>query len=383
MKIGIMTYWWSEDNYGQVLQCFALQKYLRDAGHDAYLIRYLPDDIHIKTRFLKKIQKAFNPVKLIRYLFNKILNLIDKEKNKFREFSVFREKYLVQSEKIYHSYNELLKEPPDAEVYIVGSDQVWHFGDLPLELVKERLKCYFLDFGNKKVKRISYAASFGKEKLNDDFISEIFPLLSKFDYISVRENAGIDICHQYGIETAELAPDPTLLLDTNEYRSLYKDVNINAVINAPFLLLYILGSLCDFSFQAVYDWAKEKGINIIYISGNGMQDKYKKLYATIPQWLYLIDHAEYVITNSYHCSIFSFLYQKKFGVIPLTGYNSGMNTRFTTLFELLGMKNGRFITDNFAILDNDIEWYTVSNVIKNIRTACSLLDIINNKIKII
>ena len=57
MKIGVMTFWWSQDNYGQILQCYALQKYLRDAGHDAYLIRYKNEE---KSPLWKKCLKAFN-----------------------------------------------------------------------------------------------------------------------------------------------------------------------------------------------------------------------------------------------------------------------------------------------------------------------------------
>ncbi len=68
MKIGIMTFWWSEDNYGQLLQCYALQKYLRDQGHDPFLIRYDPRGDYAPTPLYRKLLKALNPVKLARYL---------------------------------------------------------------------------------------------------------------------------------------------------------------------------------------------------------------------------------------------------------------------------------------------------------------------------
>jgi hypothetical protein len=69
MKIGIMTFWWSDDNYGQLLQCYALQKYLRDAGHDAYLIRYYPKNDYLNAPLWAKALKAFNPVKLIHFVY--------------------------------------------------------------------------------------------------------------------------------------------------------------------------------------------------------------------------------------------------------------------------------------------------------------------------
>ena len=68
MKIGIMTFWWSEDNYGQLLQCYALQKYLHEIGHDAFLIRYNPGKDYLKIFFLVKMLKIFNLKKLINYL---------------------------------------------------------------------------------------------------------------------------------------------------------------------------------------------------------------------------------------------------------------------------------------------------------------------------
>ena len=75
MKIGIMTFWWSNDNYGQLLQCYALQKYLHDAGHDVYLIRYIPMNDNEKKSLSRKLSKAFNPVRLFKYVKNKIHNL--------------------------------------------------------------------------------------------------------------------------------------------------------------------------------------------------------------------------------------------------------------------------------------------------------------------
>ena len=71
MKIGIMTFWWSNDNYGQLLQCYALQKYLRDLGHDAYLIRYNFETDFLKIPFFLRCLKYVNPKKMLNYIYNK------------------------------------------------------------------------------------------------------------------------------------------------------------------------------------------------------------------------------------------------------------------------------------------------------------------------
>jgi hypothetical protein len=370
MKIGIMTFWWSDDNYGQLLQCYALQKYLRDAGHDAYLIRYDPRNDYGKTPLWQKILKAFNPIKLFNYLKYKLTYTYIEELNKQRNFDGFRNKYIKQSEKIYLSYQELVDNPPDADVYIVGSDQVWNTFNLSVARSMNMLRAYFLDFGKIKIKRIAYAASFGKERVADDFIQEISHLLKNFNYISVREKSGLNICRQCGIDTAELVPDPTLLLKADDYRSLYIVEPIQQV-KKPYCFLYMLSNTCNFSIPAVYNWANRKKLAVVYVTGNGRYDNHQKVYASIPEWLYYIDHAEYVITNSFHGAVFSLIFKKRFGIISLTGECTELNNRFYSLFEIFCIKE-RFIDSSFTVLDKSINWDRVSDTFKMIYNTCNI-----------
>jgi hypothetical protein len=375
MKIGIMTFWWSEDNYGQILQCYALQKYLRDAGHDAYLIRYDPCN-DTKTLLWIKIVKAFNPVKLINFLLLKIkIILLEKERKEYpRYFDDFRNKYIKYSEKIYNSYRELVHDQSDADVYIVGSDQVWNPDLLACKKTDLKIRSYFLDFGKSVTRKIAYAASFGKENVDDSFIQKITPLLNQFSYIGVREKSGLDICQRCGINDAEWVADPTMLLKADAYRVLY----INEMVKKPekpYCLLYMLSNKNGFQIKEVYDWAKKKNLQIVYISGNSQHDRYKKEYATIPQWLGLIDCADYVITNSFHCSVFSLKFQKRFGVVPLTGNVSGMNSRLISLFDLFNLEQ-RFINSDLSILDIPINWDNVHDCFENIYINCKLLDVV-------
>uniref|UniRef100_UPI0026114D82 polysaccharide pyruvyl transferase family protein n=1 Tax=uncultured Treponema sp. TaxID=162155 RepID=UPI0026114D82 len=129
LKVGILTFWWSNDNYGQLLQCYALQKYLRDAGHDAFLIRYNSQNDFTRSPVFIRLLKALNPILLFKYLNYRVNSRksIVEAKLHDRHFEDFRNKYIVQSEKIYSSYSELKENPPEADVYIAGSDQVWNF----------------------------------------------------------------------------------------------------------------------------------------------------------------------------------------------------------------------------------------------------------------
>ena len=383
MKIGIMTFWWSETNYGQILQCYALQKYLQDAGHDAYLIRFhseksIPSPI--RKPLLAQIKKTFNPINLYKFLLHKkIKYMLTIEKSKHpRNFEDFRNKHIKQTEKLYLC-GELFRKPPEADMYIVGSDQVWNPDYLKS---MDIIKAYFFDFGASSIKRMAYAASFGKEKLNPDTIKIITPLLKKIDYVSVREKSGLNICKQCGIDNAEWVPDPTLLLDADAYRALHKDEGFKKA-NKPYCFLYLIRSDVDHSVKNIHDftcdWAQKKGMDVIYVTGNHLNDRYSKVYPTIQKWLYLIEHAEYVITDSYHGSIFSLLFKKKFAVIPRVGSTVENNSRLESLFELFQIENRYIDNLDFSVLDRDIDWQSVYDTLESIRSTSKLHEIIQSE----
>ena len=356
MKIGILSFWWSNDNYGQLLQ-----KYLRDMGHEPFLIRYdYTKDIK-RTPLFFRLLKACNPFLLFKYFINKKKSskVQDEQKENDRYFDDFRKKYIPFSEIIYNSFEELKNNSPVADAYIVGSDQVWNYWNMRLWRYINPLHAYFLDFGSDKTKRLSYAASWGRTELSQEFKKEISPLLSKFDYISVREQSGVDLCSQCGRNDTEWVCDPTLLLTAEKYRELYKNEDIRKP-NNKYLLLYLLNNKFDFDKQKVYEFAKSKELEVVYITGNGMLDEYKKYFATIPEWLYLVDNAEYVVTNSFHCGVFSTIFNKKFGIVPLCGSDDGMNARFDSLFELRACGNRYLTEEDFSVLACD---YLAKNIV--------------------
>lgn len=351
MKIGIMTFWWSKDNYGQILQCYALQKYLRDKGHDAYIIKYNPINDYKFTPFYMKVMKAFNPIKLYNFLDYKVRSFKSKyeQAKNPRNFEEFFNNHLQYSEILYTSYNELKQNPPEADAYIVGSDQVWNFQDAPLKKVENLVDAYFLNFGNDSLKRMSYAASWSQQCIPLEFEKYISPLLKKFDYVSVREKSGLKICENIGVD-AQWVPDPTMILDKEVYLSLYNNKDFPKP-NKPYLFFYFLGNKTEISKKSIYEWAKKRNLEVIYVTGNNNHDRYPKTYAGIEHWLFLLSHAEYVITNSYHCAVFSTIFNKKYGVLPLKGKDRSMNTRFDSLWELFRIEK-RILTKNiFEVID--------------------------------
>lgn len=348
MKIGIITFWWADNNYGQLLQCYALQKYLKEAGHTPYIIRYKYTD-ELKSSLSKKLLKALNPVKLFDFLTNKINNFIFEKHKEItdRHFKDFLNKYIDLSPIEYKTYEQLKNNPPQADIYIVGSDQVWN-----PKYIKHLKNVYFLNFGT--ARKFSYAASWGTSTLSQEDIEVITPLLKKFEAVSVREKSGIDLCNQCGYENAEWVCDPTLLLSDDDYRQLYKNENITKPTK-PYIFLYMLKNKNYLKIKKVYEYAKKNNLEVIHVTGN--MHKYSKLqtYATIPQWLFLIDNAQFIITNSYHCGVFSLIFNKKFGIVPLSKKYKSMNTRIDSLFSIFNVEERYINNNNFDILKNEYE----------------------------
>ena len=270
-----------------------------------------------------------------------------------RHFEDFRDRYISSTPDTY-SYIDLKNKMVEVDALIVGSDQVWNNWFKNCTRNVNQINTYFLNFGSKKTKRISYAASWGTTTLPTEFINMARDLLHRFDYVSVREKSGVELCSECGRDDAEWVCDPTFLLKPNIYRKLIEENDIRKQ-EKPFIMLYMLNNECDFNFQTVYEYAEEKNLNVVYVTGNGVIDSYDKFFASVPEWLYLIDNAEYVITNSFHCAVFSTIFNKQFGVVPLTGAFEGMNSRFESLFELLGIDARYLKNGDFSVLNKFYE----------------------------
>ena len=353
MRIGVLTFYWSQDNYGQLLQAYALQRYLEAAGHEAFLIQYRLDSDFIHKPVWKRIWKVFHPIKLMRFLKAHVeaRRVATEQTAHSRHFDIFREKYLKMTPHSYANWADLQNDPPEADCYIVGSDQVWNFGgdDADLNWMRNIVHAYFLDFGNPSIYRMSYAASWSVHSLPAPLKTEIKPLLAKFNYISVREADGIRLCAECGRPDAEWVVDPTMLLDVEQYRQLYRTEDVEPP-ERPYLFMYMLDTGFDFPLNTVYDWASAHGLDVIYATGNSMLTKRKVAYLTILQWLGYLDHATAVFTNSFHGAVFATLFHRPYGVLPRKGKSAGMNTRLETLFRVA------HLPERYIYTPQDMNW---------------------------
>lgn len=366
-KIGIITYWESYDNYGQQLQCWALQQYLRSLGHDVFLIRQYICPPAKKNGF-KRLKQFLKDVLADILYFTNIAYChtaseyfsfcLDKEACR-RQFPKFRKVNLKMS-RVYDTPDKLKKNPPRADIYITGSDQVWNFS-----MPEESLRNFFLQFGDDNIKRISYAASVGHADFPNEYKETIRKYLTKFSAISVREKMSVNTITKLGY-SVEHVLDPTMLLKPENYMQLIKNE-----IKDESIYIYSMNyaSKDDIPFEEIKQYAKEERLPIIVTPGSGylptkeLFDGVEYSYATISQWIQHIATSKLVVTASFHGVVFAILFHRPFIYTPLQGKYASGNIRVLDLLEKLSLEN-RIWTNDVSINDfTHIDW---QNVDKNL-----------------
>ncbi len=361
-KIGIVTFWNSNDNYGQQLQCWALQQVLRQMGHTPFLIRYKMNLYPIKKCSGLKYCKHWL-VREIRSKYNRrnFANVIK------RRFPLFRLLNISKTFKVYGSLADIEKCTPQADVYITGSDQVWGFDKL-----YEDLKVYFLQFGSKSVKRIAYAPSIAHDDYPDELKEDLRLFLNSFDAISVREQSAIKICNGVGFD-AENVLDPSMLLREEDYVSRFR---LKKNKGSVFIYSLNYDSKEDVPFTFICDYAKRKNIPVVvttssgYISARRLFEEVNYIYPTISKWIETVYNADLVVTASFHGIMFSILLHRKFIFTPLKGSYSECNNRTTDMLYYLGLDGCIWDGENeLEIIKKSMDWKSVDERLDVLRQS--------------
>ena len=386
MKIGVLTYWSSNDNYGQILQCYALQYFLKECGHDAILIKYSPCIQPVNPLFsvMRKIGPSLSFHGLCYHFSGQ--RRIDKQKqvaeqnlikennikNKKRRFSEFRDQYINSYSVEYTSIAELQNNPPEVDALICGSDQVWHNS-----YFDPNTAGWFLHFGSIKTLRIAYAASIGHKLMKRD-LKKFKKLLEPFDAISVREQSVKEYAANVGYGNIPITLDPTLLIDRTAYAFNSSDsCNFLQDTSESYVFMYMINvkSTEDIPYNEIqsYAWNKKLDVKVVASSGycpaRDIIPNKKNILATIPEWISLLKNAGCVITTSFHGVVFSIIMKKRFLVIPLQGQYSAANERVDSLLSRL-LLNDRIYREGQSFeaqIDKPIDWkdvYTRLNVLK-------------------
>lgn len=311
MKIGIVTFN-SAHNYGAVLQAWALQEYLRGEGHDPSIINYRINDIDK----LYRIYKPRNPYK------NQALNgLVHRaqdvkayfrDKNKYKKYRKFEHfiNHTLNTTKAVTTYQQLLKQEYDFDVLISGSDQVWNGSFTKMN------PAYFLNFGTPEMKRISYAASIGKDEIADNEALQFQKYIKNFDYISVREEKAKEQVLRFIDDDVEVVVDPTLLLS----RDKYDEIKIDPKINQEYIYVHNVHLVkVDERLNAMAEeLSKRTGLPIVHNRPDYSftNEAGKFLDGGPEEFIGWIANARYVIANSFHATVFSMIYHKEFITIP-------------------------------------------------------------------
>lgn len=324
-------------NHGASLQAYALQCYLSDLGHEVEIIDYKPDYLNGHYKLWTVSNQVFNkPLVKQLYLLAKLpIRLVALRRK--RKFDEFTRRYLHLTRR-YHSNEELKTDPPVADVYVAGSDQIWN------TLFKNgRDPAFYLDFAPKKTKRISYAASFSTECISKEYKPFVQRMLQGFDAISIRERSSLPLLESLGRLDGVAVYDPVYLLSREQWNSLLPP----SVIEEKYLLVYDTEHSEKLKNVAIRI-AREKNLKIYNVSGFRLGYADKEYWASSPiDFVRLIRDAQYIISNSFHATSFSIIFQKDFCVI---NRSESINERMVSLLNELGLSDRMYIDDIPIIL---------------------------------
>lgn len=297
---GIINYWWCDD-HGAILTAYALQKFISNEGYSSELLKCFWD-------------------------FN----------DKKREGGIsrkFEQKHLISSDDVYSTYDDIFspsgkKALNDKYVgFITGSDQVFRPEYVP--------DSWFLSFVEGKGK-IAVAASFGIDIFNCEDVKRferISSSIRSFDYISIREESGLEICSKaFGVEASFLL-DPVFLINKDEYLTIIEESKIKCTEKYIFCYIRDGSERMD---KLISEMAKKYSLSVVLCHENML----------IEDFLYYISNSEYVITDSYHGMCFSIIFNKNF--VCVRNEKRG-KTRFETIEKRLKLNPGCFFDEKEEI----------------------------------
>jgi hypothetical protein len=356
MKIGIVTFHYAL-NQGAILQAYALQTLLQSWGHQVEFIDYHPKHYFHYKDFITKSPKL----------------LLEKWRNQYN--GIIYRKHQRQFSKIlcignirYKTEKDLRNNPPNYDIYIAGSDQIWNF-------TKKIEYAYMLDFVPHNKTKIAYAASLGQCTVHQKLYNEICYLLSSFRAISIRESNGKDFICKLMQKKEIKVPitqtlDPTLLIKREEYEHITESIDECS----PYIASYILSMMEKGHKDIISYIITKKGLKLINLRNPDtcvFLSFAKNRIVTPYQFLSYIKQAEFIICSSFHAVVFSLIFHKPFIVlIPSKFKDKGGNKRISSLLTLLNLMQRCVYDFNPIIIDQlmkeQICWENVDQIISGL-----------------
>ncbi len=300
MKIGILTFHGSH-NYGSALQAYALSKQLSEMGHHVQII-------NLRNQAQKDAYSIFKkrPFSVRNLIFDGFTVMTYcSRKRRFRNFEQFINHILPITTEEYGSGEELRNAKFDFDAYVTGSDQVWNPSCQDFE------PAYYLDFVDDSKLRVAYAPSLGKANHYKEDLALIQSLLKNMDSISCREEDGVKVLRQLTDKPVTHVCDPVILLD----KKYWEEVAAEPLYKEHYILTYFLNNNHGDRSQVEY-LRKMTGCRVIalneYISDWLNPHVTLRIDVTPQQFVSLIKNATYVLTNSFHATAFSVIFERTF-----------------------------------------------------------------------
>lgn len=332
-RIGIMT-WYSYENYGTVLQATALNKAIESLGYAATDIAYDPK-LGVESHELRNLSLRIRALNKLKYMAG-IYHFQNREKT--RLFKQFVGNNIRLSPPVEHRH-ELRELNRLYDAFVCGSDQIWSPRCFD--------SAYYLDFVEDENRMVAYAPSFGCDSIEGySAADDIASLIRRFHHISVRESSGADIVQRCIGRSPSVALDPTLLLTSEDWRTLSCPVEEDE----PFCLVYFLGDNSG-NWEAARSIAAIRGLNVVAIPvfERDLRRSECARYSVGPaEFLWLISHAAIVCTDSFHGMVFSTIFEREFVAFERFNPKSSdsQNTRVYSFLTMSGARGALLTRDN-------------------------------------
>lgn len=332
MKIALVCV--TNHNYGSILQTYALQEKVRSFGCDTVIIRYsepitsklirCTDLEYLQTR-IRMVLKQFHNRKIKGNLYLRS-----------KAFEGFINSYLSFSES-FNSLEDLSQYCHNFNLVLLGSDQVWH----PMNVL---MNYFTLNFVPDDIVKAAYAPSFGVKTIPHRYKQDYQQFIGRFQYISSREEQGVKLIKELTGRESQLVCDPTMLITAEEWRSKFP---LKTKVNGPYVFCYFIGNHKKHrEIVKLFSITNSiKTIAIIHVDQYISYDEKfydETLYDVTPlDFLQLIDNASYIFTDSFHASLFSILFHKKFWVFDRFENNKKHSTssRILSLLSITGLES--------------------------------------------
>ena len=347
-------------NYGGILQAVALQETVQSAGVSCKVLEYEAND---RLTWRCNRSMGVRVKDLISFMGSRMgifrKRIPDAYVHLF--FSPFKRKFMHLQH--LNGNRAQLSELVNDTSFIVGSDQVWR-GEYARLI--ESLPFFFLNFATQKQRQrsIAYAASFGSDEWEGtpEETAECARLLRDFKVVSVREHSGIRICRDvFGVKAVQM-PDPTLLLEQEDYNRLIRRWRTKST-KTPFMAVYLLDKTAE-KTELVQALSQCTGLYPQHLMPHpGAEKLMDRLPLSIPQWLRFIRDSESVLTDSFHGCVFSIIFNKPF--VCLGNANRG-SARFDSLLGTFGLQD-RLVTNPSPgkiqkLINTPIDWERVNTI---------------------